>query len=380
MSTYQKMSRGIPPKKYKSIDWVIFYLVLILLGIGVTMVFSASYIQAGIKYQDSLIFLKKDLFFSFVGLIVMYVTSKIDYRVYKKLAMPIMMINIILLAITLTMEPISNSRRWIRLQGFTFQTSELTKYACILMTATILSNRKNRVKKFRTVFEPLIYVGASIGLIMLQRDLSTSVTIVFVCLAMIFVAGGSFPYLFSVATAGMVAGLVLLSKGGKSAEDYQSGRVASYLKSLREGIDGMHHQTQQSVLAFASGGPRGLGLGRSRQKFFYLPEPQNDFIFAIIGEELGYVGTIVILLLLTFLVGKCMALAFKAPDFFGSMVAAGIGLQIGIQVLFNVGVATGVLPNTGIPLPFISYGGTSLLITLGAMGVILNISRHTAKK
>lgn len=375
MTAAQEAKKG---KKYKGIDWTIFYLVLILVGIGITMVFSASYVQAGILFGDSLMFLKKNLLFSFLGFFVMYLVSKIDYRLYKKWAGTFMVINLLLLIVTLMMDPIRNSRRWIRIAGLTFQTSEFTKYACIIMTAKILSNSKKRIKDFETIIKPLSYVGASILLIMQQRDLSTSLSIVFVCFVMLYIGRARFSYLLSLGVASVGGLMFYLLKLKDSASNYQVGRIKAFLDPFKNYIDG-GMQVVQSMYALSSGGIWGLGLGRSKQKFFYLPVPQNDFVFAIIGEELGYIGTIVVLLLFTALIAKCMAIVLRAPDTFAALLVAGIALQIGVQVMINVGVITGSIPNTGIVLPFISYGGTSLVITMASMGIVLNVSRHCTK-
>lgn len=375
MTAAQEAKKG---KKYKGIDWTIFYLVLILVGIGITMVFSASYVQAGILFGDSLMFLKKNLLFSFMGFFVMYLVSKIDYRLYKKWAGTFMVINLLLLIVTLMMDPIRNSRRWIRIAGLTFQTSEFTKYACIIMTAKILSNSKKRIKDFETIIKPLSYVGASILLIMQQRDLSTSLSIVFVCFVMLYIGRARFSYLLSLGVASVGGLMFYLLKLKDSASNYQVGRIKAFLDPFKNYIDG-GMQVVQSMYALSSGGIWGLGLGRSKQKFFYLPVPQNDFVFAIIGEELGYIGTIVVLLLFTALIAKCMAIVLRAPDTFAALLVAGIALQIGVQVMINVGVITGSIPNTGIVLPFISYGGTSLVITMASMGIVLNVSRHCTK-
>lgn len=375
MTATQEAKKG---KKYKGIDWTIFYLVLILVGIGITMVFSASYVQAGILFGDSLMFLKKNLLFSFLGFFVMYLVSKIDYRLYKKWAGALMVINLLLLIVTLMMEPIRNSRRWIQVAGLTFQTSEFTKYACIIMTAKILSNSKKRIKDFETIIRPLFYVGASIFLIMQQRDLSTSLSIVFVCFVMLYIGRARFSYLLSLGVASVGGLMFYLLKLKDSASNYQVGRIKAFLDPFKNYIDG-GMQVVQSMYALSSGGIWGLGLGRSKQKFFYLPVPQNDFVFAIIGEELGYIGTIVVLLLFTALIAKCMAIVLRAPDTFAALLVAGIALQIGVQVMINVGVITGSIPNTGIVLPFISYGGTSLVITMASMGIVLNVSRHCTK-
>lgn len=365
--------------KDKGIDWLIFWLVLILTGFGIMMVFSASYVQAGILRKDSLFFLKRNLFFSGAGVVVMIIVSKINYLKYKKIAWHLMAVNLVLLFVTLFMDPIYHSRRWIQIKGLTFQTSELTKYACIILTAKILSGRRKRIKQFSSVLWPAAAVMLSVLLIMKQTDLSTSISIVFVFLVMLCIGGVKWSHLFG--TIGAAAGILALYLVGfkNSTSGYQVGRIKAFMDPFANYQNG-GMQVVQSLYALSSGGIGGLGLGRSKQKFFYLPVPQNDFIFAIIGEELGYIGAIFVLLLFTALIARCMFLVIKAPDTFGALLVAGVAVQIGTQVMINVGVTTGSIPNTGIVLPFVSYGGTSLLATMAAMGIVLNVSRYRVKQ
>lgn len=285
-----------------------------------------------------------------------------------------MVLNLVLLFITLFMDPIYSSRRWIRIQGLTFQTSELTKYACVIMTAKILSNRRKRIKNLSTILRSCVFVVLSVLLIMKQTDLSTSISIAFVFFVMICVGGVRWSHLFGsiVVAIGFLVMYLAASSG------YQVGRIKAFLDPFGNYQNG-GMQVVQSLYALSSGGISGLGLGRSRQKFFYLPVPQNDFIFAIIGEELGYIGAIFVLLLFTALIARCMFLIIKAPDMFASLLVTGIAVQIGAQVMINVGVTTGSIPNTGIVLPFVSYGGTSLLATMAAMGIVLNVSRYRVR-
>ena len=285
-----------------------------------------------------------------------------------------MVVNILLLLMTrfspLGIE-LNYAKRWLDIGFSTLMTSEVTKFACIIMTATIISNRKNLINNPSTIIQPFIYVGLSVLLIIIQPDLSTSVTILFVTFGMLFIAGMHYIYVLGIAGMG-IFGIILLIL----FEPYRLKRFTTFLDPFKDPL-GNGYQVIQSLYALGSGGIFGLGLGKSRQKFFYLPEPQNDFIFAIIGEELGYIGGIFVLILFAFLILRCLQLVVKAPDMFSSMLVAGITLQIGIQVLINIGVATSSIPNTGLPLPFISYGGTSLDIFMCAMGIILNVSRYS---
>lgn len=355
-------------------DSWIFSLTIMLVLIGIIMVFSASYVQSGVKHNDPLFFLKKNIVFAIMGFVSMIIVSKIDYKYYKKRAYVLMWINIALLLATrfspLAIE-LNYAKRWLDIGFSTLMTSEITKFACIILTATIISDNKKQINDPRTVAKILFFVLISIILIIIQPDLSTSVTILFVSLTMLYIAGISSTYIIGFISLGLSAvGLLILF------EPYRLKRFTTFIDPFKDPL-GNGYQVIQSLYALGSGGIFGLGLGKSRQKFFYLPEPQNDFIFAIIGEELGYIGGIIVLILFAFLISRCLKLISKAPDMFSSMLVAGITLQIGVQVLINIGVATSSIPNTGIPLPFISYGGTSLVIFMSAMGIILNVSRYT---
>ncbi len=363
-------------KNSRSFDLGIFNLTLLLVIIGIVMVFSASYVQSGVKHNDTLFFLKKNIIFSIIGLILMLYLSKVDYRIYKKYAVILMAVNIILLWLTrftnLGIE-INSAKRWLDIGFSTLMTSEVTKFSCILLSAAIISSHKNRLGEFATIIKVFIWIILSVALVLAQPDLSTSATILFVGFGMLFIAGISYLHTFLIVGGGLSAiGLLI------AIEPYRLKRFTTFLNPFEDRL-GNGYQVIQSLYALASGGIAGQGLGKSRQKFFYLPEPQNDFIFAIIGEELGYIGGIILLIIFSVLIAKCLRLAANTPNMFAKMLVSGITLQIAIQVLINIGVATSSIPNTGIPLPFISYGGTSLVIFMGAMGVILNISRYSAK-
>lgn len=365
-------------KKYKgqgSFDFGLFFLTILLVLIGIIMVYSASFVQAKFKYGDTSYFLKKEIIFSTLGLVIMLIVSKIDYRIYKKFDLFFIVVAYLLLIVTLWTPlgiTLNHATRWMDLGPLgTLMPSEVAKFSCILISARIISNRRKHITKFSTFIQPFIYSFIAVVFIILQPDLSTSFTILFVTFAMLFVAGVPWISVFSTIIAGAAGVFVLIL-----AKPYRMKRLMTFRDPFQDRL-GDGYQVIQSLYALASGGVTGLGLGRSRQKFFYLPEPQNDFIFAIIGEELGYIGGIILLILFSLLISKCFKIAMNAPDLYGTMIVAGITFQIGIQVLVNVGVATSAIPNTGIPLPFISYGGTALVIFMAAIGIILNISRHT---
>ena len=368
--------RRQPSVKNSGFDLGIFNLTILLVVIGTVMVFSASYVQSGVKHHDTLFFLKKNIVFSILGLGLMLYLSKVDYRIYKRYAVMLMALNLVLLWLTrftgLGIE-INSAKRWLDIGFSTLMTSEVTKFSCILLSAAIISNHRHRLGEFSTILKVFIWIIASVALVLMQPDLSTSATILFVGFGMLFIAGISYFHTSLIIGGGLSAIALLIA-----IEPYRLKRFTTFLNPFEDRL-GNGYQVIQSLYALASGGIMGQGLGKSRQKFFYLPEPQNDFIFAIIGEELGYIGGIVLLILFAVLIAKCLKLASNTPNMFAKMLVSGITLQIAVQMLINVGVATSSIPNTGIPLPFISYGGTSLVIFMGAMGVILNISRYSAK-
>lgn len=356
-----------------SIDLPIFYTILLLVIIGIVMVFSASFVQAKFKVGDSFHFLKKNIVFSIIGTFVMLFVSNYDYRRYKKLD-TLMLVGTFLLLCTVLWTPLgkelNNAKRWIMIGPITLMPSEIAKFTMIFLTAKIIENRKDKLHRPSVFIMPMFIALIFAFLIIKQPNLSTAATIVLVCFTMLFIGGIPMRWV----TMFIGAGVSLLALMIAIAP-YRLQRFMTFLDPFKD-PQGEGFQVIQSLYALGSGGMWGLGLGKSRQKYFYLPEPQNDFIFSIIGEELGYIGCVLILLLFAFLIFRCIRVALKAPDLYSSMIVIGITAQLTYQVLINVGVATSSIPNTGIALPFISYGGTSLVIFMGAMGVILNVSRY----
>lgn len=354
-------------------DPVVFYTTMTLVFIGIVMVFSASYIQAAFKHQDAFYFLKRNVIYAVLGFIGMMITSRLEYTFWKKNATKIGILAVVLLVLVLTPLGIeaNGAKRWLGVGGATIQPAEIAKFASILITAKLIEKKYDNIKSLTKGVLPLLIVpGTFFILIMGQPNMSTAGTIILVTFVMLFVAGMNMKFVYTMIALGIAAfaGLVL-------SAPYRLKRVLSFLDPFQDPL-GSGYQVIQSLYAIGSGGLFGLGLGKSKQKYFYIPEPQNDFIFAIIGEELGLVGCIVVMMLFVILVYRCIRIALKCPDIFSSMVVIGIGAQIGIQAALNIAVATSSMPATGVALPFISMGGTSLTILMGAVGIVLNISKH----
>ncbi|WP_024621836.1 stage V sporulation protein E [Metaclostridioides mangenotii] len=369
----EKLKKQIGIGKDIEFDGVIFYTTMILVFIGIIMVFSASYIQSSFKHNDSYYFLKKNIVYATLGFIVMMVTSKIDYRFWKKNASYVGIIAVVFLVLVLTPLGIeaNGARRWLGIGALTFQPAEIAKFATILLTAKLIEKKYDQIKSLTKGVLPLLIVPCVFfALIILQPNLSTAGTVILVTFVMIFAAGMDMKIIFTMIALGVALFVVLVI-----AEPYRLSRVTSFLDPFQDPL-GSGYQVIQGLYALGSGGIFGLGLGQSKQKYFYIPEPQNDFIFAIIGEELGLIGCIVVIMLFIILVYRCVRVALKTTNVFACMVVIGIGAQIGIQAALNIAVATSSMPATGVALPFISYGGTSLTIFMGAVGIVLNISKH----
>lgn len=354
-------------------DSVIFYTTMLLVFIGIIMVFSASFVQSSFKHHDAYYFLKRNVIYAILGFICMMTISNIDYRFWKKNAKSIGIIAVILLVLVLTPLGIkaNGARRWLGVGAFTIQPAEIAKFATIIITAKLIEMRYDKIKSLTKGVLPLIVVpGLFFALIMLQPNMSTAGTIILVTFVMIFVAGMDMKFVVVMFGSGVALFLALALTSA-----YRLKRILSFLDPFQDPL-GAGYQVIQGLYALGSGGLFGMGLGKSQQKWFYIPEPQNDFIFAIIGEELGLVGCTVVIMLFVILVYRCIRIALKSSNIFACMVVIGIGAQIGIQAALNVAVATSSMPVTGVALPFISYGGTSLIIFMSAVGIVLNISKH----
>lgn len=354
-------------------DLVIFYTTMALVLFGIVMVFSASYIQASFKHNDGYFFLKRNIIYAILGFCGMIFTSKIDYKFWKQKSLPICIFTVICLILVLTPIGIkaNGARRWLGVGGATFQPSDVAKFVTIIITAKMIEKKYDNIKSLTKGVLPILIIPSIFFiLIMLQPNMSTAGTLIIVLFIMLFVAGMNMKFVWSMMIAGAVLFVSLII-----VEPYRLKRFTAFLDPFQDPL-GSGYQVIQSLYAIGSGGLFGLGLGKSRQKYFYIPEPQNDFIFSIIGEELGLVGCIIVIMLFVILVYRCVKIALKTKDLFACMVVIGIGAQIGIQAALNIAVATSSMPATGVALPFVSYGGTSLTVLMGEIGIVLNISKN----
>ncbi len=362
------------PKAKTAPDFILMITTITLLLIGVIMVYSASAAWASFKFGDSFFFAKRQIFFAGAGIAAMVFFMNIDYWVWKKHSKLLLLICFILLIVVLIPGVglvRGGARSWLGIGAFSIQPSEFMKLAMIAFLAKFLSENQKLITSFKKGLLPsLSLVLLAFGIIMLQPDLGTGAVMVGTCVMMIYVAGARISHFVGLALIGVVGlvGLII-------SAPYRIKRITSFLDPWSDPL-GSGFQIIQSLYAIGPGGLMGLGLGESRQKYFYLPEPQTDFIFAILTEELGFIGGFIVITLFGILLWRGIRIALGAQDLFGSFLAVGIIAMIAIQVMINIGVVTGLMPVTGITLPFLSYGGSSLTLMLVAVGVLLNISRY----
>lgn len=365
---------------YGPMDTTFLVIVLVLVSLGLIMMFSASYANAFYLKNNSLFYISRQLPFALMGITVMIMASHVDYRIFKPLSLPLYGITLILLVIALFMPPLNNARRWIFIGPFNFQPSEIAKFAIVILFASLICANFQQMKTVRYGIAPFAAALAPVAFLMLKEPhLSGTVLILSLGIVMMFIGGTDARWFVAgaiVATIG-IAAVIFNPSLLTSLTHYAGDRITVWLDPFSDPKD-KGFQTVQSLYAIASGGLMGTGIGASRQKYLYLPEPYNDFIFAIVCEELGFVGAALIICLFALLVWRGFVIASRCPDRFGALVAAGLTAQVGIQTLLNIAVVTNSVPNTGISLPFFSYGGTSLLMLLGEMGIILSISRTAA--
>lgn len=372
-----KVIRSKRKNKMGEIDYGIFYSVALLLTIGVVMVYSASSYYAMFKSGDSMYYLKKQGIAAVVGMIAMAFTMSVDYHKLKKYTVMIMIGCIPLLLAVFFFPSVNGAQRWIPLGPFgSLQPSELAKYVVVLFLARSLEVKGEGVKQFATGIVPYLGVsGFYAAIVLSQKNLSIASVIMIVTFVTLFAAGGRLKHLFGIVAPAMFAAAVAFTV----LEPYRMKRLLSFTDPWKDPI-GDGYQLIQSFYALGAGGVTGLGLGQSRQKTLYMPEPHNDFIFSIIGEELGLIGCIFIISLFIIFIWRGISIAMKARDTYGTLLAVGITSVIAVQSLINVAVVTGSMPVTGVPLPFISYGGTALVINMTAIGILLNISRQIEGK
>ncbi|HCC35791.1 MAG TPA: putative lipid II flippase FtsW [Ruminococcaceae bacterium] len=356
-------------------DITFFTLVMILLVIGLVMMFSASFAFAYEIYGDSYHFISKQVSFAFFGVLAMYAASRVDYHVYRRFAWLLYIIAAVLLVVVLFLPPMLDGfHRWIYSGSFNFQPSEIAKFAVVILFAHLISKNYKAMEKFSYgVFFFLILLVAICGLIVVEPHLSATLLIFSMGIVMMIVGGIKLRWVALGGIGGLAIGAIAIFSG---IVDYGGDRIQFWIDPWAAPMD-EGYQTIQSLLAIGSGGFLGRGLGQSRQKYLWVPEPHNDFIFSIVCEELGLIGALVIIVLFALLVWRGFVIAMRAPDKFGTLIAIGLTFQVGLQAVLNMMVVTNTVPNTGISLPFFSYGGTALLMLLAQMGIILSISRSS---
>lgn len=373
----------------KPFDRKILITTFILLFFGLIMLYSASYIVALNRFHDTEHYLKDQAKYAVIGIFTMLMASRFDYRTFKdkRIINLFLKITFILLIVVLFMPAIKGCKRWIIIPGvLSFQPSEITKLFVIVyfssLTETLqhpIINKKGKeipkIKDFKQGLCPYMIMFACIaGCMFLQPHLSATIIMFGITVIIMFIGGVPIIYFAAVAIAAVIGLSIIFLK--PDLIPYASTRIDLWLHPEKD-LQGAGYQSYQSLVAIGSGGFFGKGLGESTQKHMFLPEPQNDFVFSVICEELGFVGGIAVIVLFTILFVQIFRVAFKSEDMFGCLVAVGIGSQIFIQALLNIAVATNTIPNTGISLPFFSEGGTSLIMLLGEIGIVLNISRHS---
>lgn len=379
-----KNKKTVPNFINNQFDFILFVIIIILLSLGIVMVLSASAPSAIAESGNSYSYVIQQLKAAILGIILMLIISKIDYRIYKKFYKAIYWISVLILLLVLIpgLGLSSNgATRWIDLKFIQFQPSELTKIGLIVFYAGYLADHKSELKSFWKGFvKPLIYILPPIAILyFVQNHLSASVVIGAVTCVMMIMAGCRLLYFVIAGLIGalvMTVGIIALQATGKGG--FRIKRIMSFMDPWADATE-VGWQAVQGLYAIGSGGLFGVGLGESKQKYLYIPEPHNDFIFSILAEELGFVGCVIVILLFAIFIWRGILIAIKSPDMFGSLLATGITTLIGVQVIINIGVVTSSIPNTGMPLPFFSYGGTALLILLCSCGVLLNISRAGSK-
>ncbi|MGQ0733268.1 MAG: putative lipid II flippase FtsW [Acidobacteriota bacterium] len=361
-------------RKLQSDKWL-FIATLALVCTSVVMVYSASAMMALERFQAPSLFVIKQVLWVLLGVALLYLVMRVDYRTYRndRFIWTLLAVVTILLIAVLFSRPVNGARRWFAIGGFGIQPSELAKFAVILFTAVTLERRMHRVNEIRYSLLPIgMILVVPVGLILLEPDFGTAISLVAVAGLMVFAAGLSYRYLIGAALLSLPALYVILMSA-----DYRRRRLLAFLDPWADPLgDGFH--IIQSLIAVGTGGVTGRGLMGGVQKLFYLPEPHTDFIYAVIGEELGLAGATVVLFAFCVIAWRGLRAAMRAPDGFGAFLALGLTAMIVIQAFVNISVVLGLLPTKGITLPLVSAGGSSLLINLLALGVLLNISQHAS--
>jgi cell division protein FtsW len=359
---------------HAGVDEGLLFCVLGLMIFGWVMVYSSSALYAETHYHDQYYFLKRQVLWSLIGLAFFMVAANIPFKFWQKNCHIIFLVTVVALVLVLGIGPkISGARRWIRIGGFNFQPSELAKLSIILLAADYLDRRQSRLKNFKKGLLPILsMVGLVLALILKEPDLGTPVLMGAVFLALLILGGARWKHLtlMAVSAVPLIALAIFQVR-------YRLARLLAYLNPWSD-AQGAGYQLVQSLMAMGSGGLFGRGLGESKIKIAHLPDAHTDFIFSVLGEELGLLGTLSCVALFFFLCFRGLRIARKAPTCFSMLVAAGISLTIGLQAVINMGVACGMFPTKGMPLPFVSFGGSSLVVMMLSVGILANVSRQPA--
>ena len=363
------MARKLKP------DRILFIVTLVLVSFGVAMVFSSSAIVAKEKFGDPNYFSFKQLIFATLGLAVMFVVMKVDYHTYRHPAVvfSVLAVVVALLVVVFFLAAAANTHRWIQLAGFSVQPSELAKLSLIFFLSYFLEKRKGNVNDLKFTLIPIgLIVAVLAGLIVLQPDLGTAVSLLLISAVLLFVAGLDLRWIAAAVIFAVPTFYLLVFR-----VRYRRERILAFLNPWEEPL-GRGYQIIQSILSVASGGILGLGFMEGKQKLFYLPEAHTDFIFAVVGEEAGMIGTCAILILFSIFLWRGLRTSMRAPDLFGFYLALGITMMVCVQAFINMSMVLGLLPTKGIPLPFLSYGGSSFVVMLAAVGILLNVSQQSS--
>ena len=357
----------------RPMDRTVLIVTYALVLIGLVIMFSASGVMAEAQYGDSTFFLKRQSLWLLLGLVALHWAAKRDYDVWQTLAPYGVVLTFVLLVLVLIPflgTQVNGARRWLRVAGVSIQPGEIAKLSIVLYLASFLVRRAQDLTTFsRGVLAPVAVVGTFAGLLLLEPDMGTAVVLTLLLFGLLFLGGARIPHLLGMGVVLLAVGYTLIMQS-----DYRRRRLLSFLDPWQDPTDS-GFQLTQSFVALGNGGLFGVGLGEGRQKLFFLPEAHADFVLALVGEELGFAGTGLLIGLFAVLIVKGFKIGGRAPDAFGRHLACGVTLLVGIQVLINMSVVSGLLPTKGLTLPFVSYGGSSLIVSLVAIGILLSISR-----
>lgn len=353
-------------------DYFLLFLALSLVAFGTVMIYSASFYVTEQRWGDGQLFFTRQIMWAIVGIIAMLLASAADYKFLRRFSRLFLFIGFALLVLVLLIGEERNfARRWLDVAGITFQPSEVARFALVYYFAHSMAKRKEQMRSFwRGICPYVIIMSVYFSLILIQPNLSMAGTVAILTLVMLYVAGTKKWHLTLLAVAGIFAAVLFVQ-----SEDYRWDRWTAFLDPWKDPL-GDGFQLVQSLYALGAGGIFGAGLGQSRQKLLFLPHSETDFIFSIIGEELGFVGAFILMIIFAVLIWRAIKISLNAPDMYSSLLGAGITSIISIQLVINIAVVTGSMPPTGLPLPFISYGGSSLVFFMIGIGLLLNISKQ----